>query len=137
MTDDQPATWEIDVPMVIPCGPGHRQRRPLTANDRLHWRAKADFVHAIRRDVAWRTKAQRIPPQEHVIVGLHYAPGDNRTRDAANLTATQKPAVDGLVDGGLVPSDSGRWVTEVMPVLHSGQQPRRLWLVVTAGLRPT
>lgn len=124
--------WEIDVPMVVPCGV--RELRPWTANDRRHWRVKAEWTATIRRAVALRTRNLHLPPQEHVTVGLHYAPGDNRRRDAPNLTTSQKPAVDGLVDAGLVPDDTARWVTEVMPVLHLGPQPRRLWLVITAAV---
>ena len=48
----------------------------------------------VREAVAWRARQAHIPPQEHVTVQLHYAPGDARRRDAPNLVATSKPAVD-------------------------------------------
>jgi crossover junction endodeoxyribonuclease RusA len=125
------SSWEIDVPMVIPCGV--RQLRPWTANDRRHWRVKAEWTATIRRAVALRARNLHLTPQEHITVGLHYAPGDNHRRDASNLMTSQKPAVDGLVDARLVPDDTARWVTELMPVLHPGKRPRRLWLVITAA----
>lgn len=133
---DAPAVnrWEIDVPLVVRARNG--DWRPFTANDRPHWRKRADWTAEIRRDVYLSARALRIPPQQHIIVGLHYAPGDNRRRDAPNLTTTQKPAVDGLVDAGIVPDDTAAYVTELMPVIVPGTRapswPRRLWLVVQA-----
>ncbi|HEX3778495.1 MAG TPA: hypothetical protein VHX38_02430 [Pseudonocardiaceae bacterium] len=131
------ARWELDVPLVVPGTTGKLQ--PLSANDRLHWRIKAGHVATIRTGVAWRAKEARIPPQDHITVQLHYAPGDSIRRDASNLTATQKPAVDGLVDARVVPDDTAAWVTELMPVLHlrhgSFFRVRRLWLVVEATER--
>ncbi|WP_052373123.1 hypothetical protein [Amycolatopsis taiwanensis] len=63
---------------------------------------------------------------------LHYAPGGRRSvTDAPNLTATSKPAIDGLVDAGIVPNDTDQHVTEHMPVIHPGPGTRRLWLEVT------
>lgn len=130
------AAWLLTVPLVIP-GRNGGQPRPLTTNDRLHFRPKARYVAAIREAVAWRAREAKIPPQEHVTVQLHYAPGDARRRDAPNLVATSKPAVDALVDAGVVPDDTARWVEELMPVLHvpAGglHRVRSLWLVVEAS----
>ena len=125
-------TWEIEVPLVLD-GTGRRlPKRPLTTNVRLHWRRRAECVKTIREIVAVRARSVvRIPPQEHITVQLRFSPGDKRRRDAPNLTATQKPAVDGLVDAGIVPDDTARYVTELMPVLvPSAPRERRLWLVV-------
>jgi crossover junction endodeoxyribonuclease RusA len=64
-------------------------------------------------------------------VTLHYQPGDNRRmRDPMNLTASSKPAIDGLVDAGLVPDDTDVYVHENTPVIHYGPGDRRLWLTV-------
>lgn len=122
--------WSIDVPMVVPCGV--RELRPWTANDRRHWRVKAQWTSIIRRAVALQARNLHIPPQRHITVGLHYAPGDNRRRDAPNLITTQKPAVDGLVDAGIIPDDIDQWVTELMPVLRKCHGLRRLWLEIEA-----
>lgn len=121
--------WRIDVPMVVP---GKRDTLPLNSNDRLHYQVKGQYVAQIRETVGWRAKGQRIPPQDHVVVQLHYLPGTKRHSDASNLMASQKPAVDGLVDAGIVPDDTARWVTELMPVIHEGQG-RALWLIVRSG----
>lgn len=123
------AVWRVDVPLVVA---GKKQDQPLTSNARLHWTVKAGYTRLIRERVGWLAKAERIPAQDHVTVQLHYLPGDNRRRDAPNLVASQKPAVDALVDAGIVPDDTARWVTELMPVIHEGQG-RALWLEITAG----
>lgn len=125
---EHPLTWRVDVPMVVP---GKRQAKPLTSNDKPHWRVKAGYVRRIREAVAWAAKAAKIPPQEHITVQLHFLPGDNLRRDASNLHATQKPAVDALVDARIVKDDTARWVSELPPVIHDGQG-RALWLEITA-----
>jgi crossover junction endodeoxyribonuclease RusA len=131
----QATRWEIEVTMTVPCG--LRQFRPLSANDHWHRLTLAPHIAQIRRDVAWRAKALHIPPQQHITVGLHYAPGDNRRRDASNLMACQKPAVDGLVDAGVVPDDTALWVTERMPIIrHPGPTDFTRWLVLVVRVTP-
>lgn len=122
-----PPTLALEVPIDLVKG-----RPPLNANDRMHWARKASLTQAVRETTAWRVKAHQLQPARHLTVQLHYAPGDRRKRrDPANLCATSKPAIDGLVDAGLVPDDTPEWVTELMPVIEPGPQPRRLWLEVT------
>lgn len=119
-------TFELEVPLL-------RGKPPLTANQRLHWAEKAKRTRTVREAVAWRAKQAKIPPAKHVTARLHYHPGDHRHRDASNLYATSKPAIDALQDAGIVPSDDGRYVTEINPYIHPPEpnQPRRLWLQVT------
>ncbi len=119
--------YEVQVPMVVQLKTG---LRPLTHNDRMHWRPKANAVKTIRDQVAAHARLARIPRAEHITVQLHYRPGSRSVTDAPNLTATSKPAIDGLVDAGLVPDDKDRHVTELMPVIHPGRGERRLWLEV-------
>lgn len=117
-------TYEIDLPL-------HLGKPPLTHNQRLHWREKAKRVASVREAAAWRAKEARIPRGcQHIVAQLHYATGDNRLRDAPNLTATSKPAIDGLVDAGIVADDHDGYVSEVMPEIHTGPGKRRLWLTV-------
>lgn len=120
--------FELKVPMV----PGKTDAPPLTANQRLHWRRKAALTAMVREAVAWH--ARDIGQYPHVVVQLHFAPQDKRRRDPSNLVPTQKPAVDALVDAGVVPDDTPRYVTELMPVIHEPDGGvRRMWLSV----RPT
>lgn len=125
--------WRIDVPMVAG---DPRSPRPWTANERIHWRVRHDRTTTIRAVVAARAAALKIGAQEHITARLHYLPGDNRRRDEDNLTATSKPAFDGLVDAGLVPDDTAAWMTKLMPVIHEGPGRRALWLEITPG-RPS
>lgn len=127
----EPLVFEVFIDLV-------KGKPPLNANDRMHWRQKAALTKAVRETTAWRVKAEGCPPAAHLTVRLHYAPGDRRKRrDPANLCATSKPAIDGLVDAGLVPDDTPEWVTELMPVIEPGPQPRRLWLEVTVHPKTT
>lgn len=119
--------FDLKVPLV-------NEKPPLSANQRLHWRAKADRTATVRESVAWRAKQAGVRPQMHVIVQLHYAPQDRRRRDPSNLMATQKAAVDGLVDAGVVPDDTPLFVTELMPVIHEPDGgAKRMWLRVEVG----
>lgn len=120
--------YTLNVPMVVRLKTGWR---PLTHNDRGHPVARSRLVKQIRRAVGWAAKVARIPAAEHITVQLHYAPGDRRSvTDAPNLTATSKPAIDGLVDAGVVPDDTDAHVTEHMPLIHPSPGERRLWLEV-------
>ena len=135
MSDDQarilqsdPTVFEVAIDLI-------GNRPPLNANDRLHWRQKSGVTHVVRTTTAWRVKSLGLPAAAHLTVQLHFETGDNRKRrDPANLCATSKPAIDGLVDAGLVPDDSPEWVTELMPLIHKGAPmhgQRGLWLQVT------
>lgn len=119
---------EIDLPLVA------NGNRPLTHNQRYNHYRRNQLVQQIRKDAGWSAKAlmrqHKIGQQRHITVQLHYRPGDTRRRDAPNLTATSKPAIDGLVDAGLVKDDADSYVTEIMPAIHPEPGPRRLWLAI-------
>jgi crossover junction endodeoxyribonuclease RusA len=122
--NQQPMVFDLKVPLLD-------EKPPLTANMRLHWHEDAKRRRVVREAVAWAAKAEKVRPQMHIVVGLHYAPQDRRRRDPSNLMATQKPAVDGLVDAGVVPDDTPQFVTELMPVIHAPDgDAKRMWLRV-------
>lgn len=122
-------TLEIEVTLVA------AGNKPLTHNQRYNMYRRNQLVQKIRHDAGWSAKAamrkHKIDRQRHITVQLHYRPGDARGRDAPNLTASSKPAIDGLVDAGLVADDRDSYVTEVMPVIHPEPGKRRLWLTIT------
>lgn len=119
--------YELEVPLL-------HGKPPLTHNQRLHHMAKAKRVAAVREAVGWEAVRHKLPKNcSHIVVQLHYATGDNRLRDAPNLTATSKPGIDGLKDAGVVADDHDGYVTEIMPVIHRGPGKRRLWLAVEIG----
>lgn len=111
---------------------------PLSLNDRHHYRKRARLVKAIRVAVVVRAKQLKMRPVPHVHVVLHYVPRDARTRDADNLVATLKPAIDALTaDGadrgrvcvGIVPDDDPAHVSWSTPVIHEpDEHGPRMWL---------
>ncbi|QDF20231.1 hypothetical protein SEA_BRAN_49 [Corynebacterium phage Bran] len=116
---------------------------PLTANQRMHWRRKADTVRDVRYATNVLARNAKLPQGvEHVTIELHYTPRDRRRRDASNLMPTQKAVVDGLVDAGLVPDDTPDYVTETIPTIDPPQRdapgPResRLYLTITTKGAP-
>lgn len=125
MADEEIRRVEVEVPMI-----GSPPRPPLNMNQRLHWTTERKLTRMVRHGVAYRVRDLRLGAARFLVVGLHYHPGDNRRRDPANLQATQKPAVDALVDAGVVPDDTPQYVEERSPRIHSGPGPRRLWLEI-------
>lgn len=82
----------------------------LTANQRMHWRAKA-------RRSAWLRQAAGIRALQ--IGGTFLTPvrceisvawPNARRRDVHNLMPTIKPVIDGAVDAGLLQDDSDQWL---------------------------
>lgn len=131
MTATERTGQAFEIPIPLMATPRSRSLGPpLTANMRLHHMARASRVRTVREQVALAVGLLRIPPGSHVTVTLHYAPGDNRRCDSDNLDATRKPACDGLVDAGVVPDDTPRWMSRPEPVIHPGRGVRRLWLAV-------
>jgi crossover junction endodeoxyribonuclease RusA len=114
---------EIDLPLW-------KGKPPLTLNQRLHHQEKARRTKRIRESVGWQAMAMRLGHARHISVQLHYKTGDRRRRDSDNLVPSMKPAVDALVDAGLVPDDDPLHVTTIMPAIYNGAGPRRLWITV-------
>ena len=77
----------------------------LTANQRLHWRAKAERTRALRTRgrLAWRNAGLAPMDRAHLVVTLAWH--DARRRDANNWQPTVKGLVDGIVDAGALPDD--------------------------------
>lgn len=106
-------------------------RPPLSANRRGHWSKWAPTIAAVREEAAWLVRKAKIPAAHHATVQLHYAPGHRRKLDAPNLTGTSKPAIDGIVDAGVVQDDSDGYVTELMPKIHRPPEPGpRCWMTI-------
>jgi crossover junction endodeoxyribonuclease RusA len=80
------------------------RRPPVTANDRLGWRATAKHVASIR--LATKLLARRVPHYPAIEVSLTWIVSDRRKRDGGeNLAPTLKPMIDGLVDADVVDDD--------------------------------
>lgn len=94
--------WDIRLPWVKP---------PLSLNDTEHWAPRARKVKEIRRTTMLLAKRARIPHLETCEVRLLWLVSNRRKRDRGNMQATMKPAVDGLVDAGVIEDDAWWIVT--------------------------
>ncbi|AAN12622.1 RusA-like Holliday junction resolvase [Mycobacterium phage Che9c] len=103
-------------------------RPPLTANQRMHWAAKARKTREVRTAAA--LLARDAPRTDRLVATLHYQPRQQRRRDNHNLWPTVKALVDGLVDAGVVPDDDTEHVSTPEPVIHPAAGTSALWLVL-------
>lgn len=119
-------TWVAPLPWPKP---------PLSLNDRLHWRVKADKVKQARRDAGWAIRAARLPRYQTVHVLLHYRAPDQKRRDLDNMAATLKPVLDALVDAGVIPDDDYRHVLSASSKIHEPDPRARqgLWVELYDG----
>ena len=92
----------MNVTMAIP------RHLLLTSNQRLHWATKAKRTKALR----WRGYQVGLDMDQmqktHLTVFVHWP--DNRRRDEMNLAPTLKACIDGMVDAGVLPDDSGDYL---------------------------
>lgn len=110
-------SWEIVLPLA----------RPLSANDRVGWRARAGQVANLRGNTRLLARnVHHIPRCERIAVCLHVHPRVTRRRDGDNCMPTVKAAVDGLCDAGVIADDDTSHVLHVAPVYHpaDGQRMR-------------
>lgn len=113
------------------------QRPPLTENQRLHWARKAKLTREIRTwaGVLFRTARFAGVPDEHPLtVELTWFVNDRRKRDEENTIPTYKAICDGLVDAGIVPDDTPRYMRKEMPrIVFDRNQEKRLVLTLRGG----
>lgn len=113
------------------------ERPPLSLNDRGQTRgaraARSAVAARIKADTAHLARKAQIGSHDAIHVRLHYRPKNRIRRDADNLVATLKPAIDGLVVAGVVPDDSPQYLDWSAPRIHEPSDDRTplLWLVVT------
>ena len=82
----------------------------LTANQRLHWRAKAERTASLRALTTAIAGRGWKPATELVRCVVHIGYPDNRRRDVHNLMPTVKACIDGLVDAGFLTDDSDKYL---------------------------
>jgi len=99
----------------------------INSNYRNGWRRAAQLTKSWRELAHWYAKAEKLPTglaRVHIEATLQFR--DNRRRDVHNLMPTLKAVVDGLVDYGLIPDDSTRYLTG--PDLRVGEKlPGGTW----------
>lgn len=110
----------------------------MSLNDRQHWAERARHT-ALWRQAAWAAGLRFGAGQGRgalapSIVQIDIAvPDPGRRRDPHNYAPTEKAIVDGLVDAGLWPDDTPRWVL-VHPcrfVPSDGRRPARHIIRIT------
>lgn len=105
--------------------------KPLSMNDRTHWRVRATQTAEVRGATLWLARQAKVDRGcAKVRVTLHYAPADSRRRDAINLAPTLKACEDGLVDAQVIADDTPQYLDPVMPVIDPVRRPAQLWLEV-------
>ena len=117
-------SWELSLP----------NSPYYSANSRMHWRKKAEMVRVWRQASALLAMHQGVPHLERAVVSLQLWPHDKRRRDPDNLVpGVLKPAVDGLVDAGVLEDDAPEFVRLVMPVIHEPKPSRIVtWLLTVS-----
>lgn len=107
-------------------------RKWINANSRLFYLERSRRTKAWRDKAAWAARGAHLPhlPGGRVVCELRFA--DSRRRDPANWAPTAKACIDGLVDAGVFPDDSHKYV--VGPDMRIGETVPRsdvgLWLFI-------
>lgn len=99
--DPAPREWTVQLPAGLPL---------LNANQRLHWRRRAELTKNLRTLVWLLARDAGVPALRRAHVVAEYRPPDRRRRDVHNLYPSAKAAVDGLIDAGVLPDDSDRYL---------------------------
>lgn len=105
----------------------------ISANDRMHWRARASRTKRLRRRGYFEAHRNGILPMRRafVIVSVQYANGGRA--DPANAYPTVKALVDGLTDFGVLTDDDSKH----LPAMTFKRAPGRCskgWHVITLAL---
>jgi len=77
----------------------------LHAHAKGHWRSKANATKSLRVLAAVLSKQSRTKLTGCVKVHYMFFVPDRRRRDEANLIQSCKPAIDGVVDAGVIEGD--------------------------------
>lgn len=93
---------------------------PLTSNQRMHWRPKAELTRQVRAAARHLALHAQIPSLDECVVGLVWTVTTRHRRDADNLVPTLKACCDGLVDAGVVPDDTPQYMHKWMPEIQLG-----------------
>jgi hypothetical protein len=83
---------------------------PMNEYRKLHHHARADYDAHWRELFGWLARKEHVPPVPAVIITVHQTCRSASMPDPGSNFPTAKAAVDGLVDVGVIPDDSGRFV---------------------------
>jgi Holliday junction resolvase RusA-like endonuclease len=91
-----PRSWTIELPAGMDL---------LNANQRYHWRVRAERTKHIRSTAEILARGAKIPTLARAHIIGEFRPPNRRRRDVANLYPSFKAAIDGLVDAGVLEDD--------------------------------
>ena len=84
----------------------------LNLNQRMHWAKKAQLTKHWRALTMVNAMAADLPRNlDRIHITAHVTKPTNRQYDVHNLMPTLKACVDGLVDYGLIPDDTNKYLT--------------------------
>lgn len=101
----------------------------LSANDKMHWAARSRLTKQLRQ---WGYLLGREGEGvarfglQRARVEFEFAYPDSRRRDRSNLAPTVKALMDGLIDAGLLPDDSDRFLDGPHTVIANRPAARRI-----------
>lgn len=124
-------TYVLELPWKTP---------PLTLNQNLHFRAKADLVRKVRSTAQALAADLRIPAMDRPSLHLVWLVTTRHRRDADNVVATLKALADGLVDAGIAVDDTPEFMHKAMPLIaYAKGHPKApgLFLVIWDQYGPT
>lgn len=89
--------------------------RLWTANAlrRSHWTTRRRIVEQWRHDTAATARAQRVRTYARAVIEVRPQQARGRLADPGAHEPAAKAAIDGLVDAGVLPDDTGEHVVEV------------------------
>lgn len=101
-------------------------KRPLTTNAERsgnRW-TRAASVKEWREAFAWIARKERVPSMEWINVTVQPFQKRGRLQDTAACNPSAKAAIDGLVDAGVVPDDTGEYVRQItfLPCVRGDDQ---------------
>lgn len=91
------------------------QQRPVTTNAERagnRWK-RAEDTKQWRQAFAWLARKEHVPAMRWVNITAQPSQRRGRLQDTAACNPSVKAAIDGLVDAGVVPDDSGEYVRQI------------------------
>lgn len=102
------------------------EKRPLTTNAERsgnRW-GRAEHTREWRDAFAWIARRERVPHMRWINVTVQPFQKRGRLQDTAACNPSVKAAIDGLVDAGVIPDDTGEYVRMItfLPCMRGDDQ---------------
>lgn len=113
-------------------------KKPITTNTERagnRW-GRAESTKEWRETFTWLARKEKIPAMKWINVTAQPFQKMGRLQDTAACNPSVKAAIDGLVDAGVIPDDSGEYVRMIifMPPLRGAD---RLTLMIEGEINAT